>query len=185
MWRDHRTAIQIAAAFGEHDLIQMLLELGADPSSCSSKGYTTLHWLVHPEEPIDKYESKIIIYDKKLEKRKMRQPRYQKFRITASVQSLAQSLSACASSIDVTCSNGKTPLMLAVMVSPTATKALLEAGADTNKRDDRGRTALVYRTKEDRCVKSPIIMCLGACMACFLSAYYFSLSLDSLEIHDI
>ncbi|KAK1958586.1 hypothetical protein LY78DRAFT_726529 [Colletotrichum sublineola] len=88
MWRDRRTAVQIAAAFREHDLIQTLLELGADPYSCSPNGYTALHWLFCLDEFIDEGEPSEINSRRKLREFKMGHPRYQKSRIAASIKSL-------------------------------------------------------------------------------------------------
>ncbi|OBR03081.1 ankyrin repeat domain-containing protein 29 [Colletotrichum higginsianum IMI 349063] len=135
MWRYRRTALQIAVALREHDLIQILLDLGADPISSSHNGYTALHWLLSPEE---------LIGDRETRQYDMRQPRYLKSRIAASVKALARPLSTQVSAVDIPCKNGKTPLMLAVMVSPTATRTLLDEGAEPNKRDVRGRTALMH-----------------------------------------
>lgn len=144
MWRDRRTALQVAAAFWEHDLIRILLDLGADPARCSPNSYTPLHWLFYPEEPINEEEETRITSNRQLRQSKMGQPRYQKSRIAASVKALARPLSAQMSAIDVPGSNGETPLMLAVKDSPTATKTLLDEGAEPGKRDFRGRTALAH-----------------------------------------
>ncbi|POR35726.1 Uncharacterized protein TPAR_04084 [Tolypocladium paradoxum] len=144
MWRDRRTALQIAAALWEHDVVQTLLGLGADPTSCSPNGYTALHWLLYREEPFDKEKATKIRSNRQLREFQMGQPRFQKSRIAASVKALSQPLSTQISAIDLPCSNGKTPLMFAVRDSPTATKTLLDEGAEPDKRDDRGRTALMH-----------------------------------------
>ncbi|KAF6840022.1 ankyrin repeat-containing protein [Colletotrichum musicola] len=137
LWSDRRTAIQIAAAFWEHDLIQTLLELGADPAGCSDNGYTALHWFFHSEKPFDDGSPTGMSSVKA-------QQLYRKSRITASVKAFARSMASQGSALDAPCRNGKTALMLAVKESPTATKALLEAGAEPDKRDDRGRTAVMH-----------------------------------------
>ncbi|KAL3299749.1 ankyrin repeat-containing protein [Colletotrichum asianum] len=137
MWNDGKTALQIAATLWEHDLIRILLELGADPTVCSSNGYTALHWLLHPDIAFKQL-------NEALRENPKRQPRHRKSRISASVKSLARSASTDTSAIDVLCGNGKTPLMLAVRESPTATRTLLDEGAEPDKRDGNGRTALMH-----------------------------------------
>ncbi|WQF87982.1 Putative P-loop containing nucleoside triphosphate hydrolase, NWD NACHT-NTPase [Colletotrichum destructivum] len=143
MWRGRRTALQIAASLWEHDLIQILLDLGADPSNCSKNGYTALHWLLKPEDPIDE-EHTWANTNEQVRERRMGQPRYQKSRIAASVKALARPLYTQRFTIDLPCKNGKTPLMLAVRSSQTATRTLLDEGAEPDKRDNRGRTALMH-----------------------------------------
>ncbi|KAH9232421.1 hypothetical protein K456DRAFT_382969 [Colletotrichum gloeosporioides 23] len=137
VWNDGKTALQIAATLWEHDLIQTLLNLGADPAVCSSNGYTALHWLIHPDTAFKQL-------NEALRENPKHQPRHRKSRISASVKSLARSASTETSAIDVLCGNGKTPLMLAVRESPTATRALLDEGAKPDKRDGNGRTALMH-----------------------------------------
>ncbi|KAK1991918.1 hypothetical protein LX36DRAFT_324121 [Colletotrichum falcatum] len=155
--RDRRTGIQIAAAFWEHDLIQMLLGLGSDPSICSPDGYTALHWLLDPEELI--YEDKSEpISNRRLRELRKGQPRYQKSWIAASVRSLARSPLARISSIYSPCSNGKTPFKLTARNSPTATKILLEEGTETDKQDSRGRTALMHFFLDGFNGRSPSIL---------------------------
>ncbi|KAF4826810.1 Cytochrome P450 monooygenase 1 [Colletotrichum tropicale] len=137
LWNDSKTALQIAATLWEHDLIQTLLDSGADPAVCSSNGYTALHWLLHPDKAFKQLSEA-------LRENPKRQPRHRKSRISASVKSLARSASIDASAINVLCGNGKTPLMLAVRESPTATRTLLDEGAEPDKRDGNGRTALMH-----------------------------------------
>lgn len=138
MWRDNRNALQIAAALWDHDLVVILLDLGADPARCSPNGYTALHWFLYPEPPFDDEEANRIKPSKK------RTPRYQKSRIAASVKALARPSSTQISAANVPCRNGQTPLMFAVTDSPTATETLLAEGAEPDRRDDRGRTALMH-----------------------------------------
>ncbi|KAH0433752.1 hypothetical protein CcaCcLH18_05739 [Colletotrichum camelliae] len=137
VWNNGKTALQIAATLWEHDLIQVLLDLGADPAVCSSNGYTALHWLLHPDKAAKELNGA-------LRENQKRQPRHRKSRITASVKSLARSASIETSAINILCGDGKTPLMLAVRESPTATRALLDEGAELDKRDGSGRTALMH-----------------------------------------
>lgn len=144
MWRDHRDALQIAAAFWEHDLIQVLLDLGADPARSSPNGYNALHWFFHAEEHFDEKEAALPMSSRRLRESQMGQPRYEKSRIAASVKALARVPSTQVSLIDVPSSGGKTALMFAAKVSPAATMTLLDEGAEPDKRDDRGRTALMH-----------------------------------------
>ncbi|KAF6811174.1 ankyrin repeat-containing protein [Colletotrichum sojae] len=144
LWSDRRSAIQIAAAFWEHNLIQTLLELGADPAGCSDNGYTALHWFFYSEKPFDDGPPTGMPTKSQLKSSVKTQQLYRKSRITASVKALASLMASQGSALDAPCRNGKTALMLAVKESPTATKALLEAGAEPDKRDDRGRTAVMH-----------------------------------------
>ncbi|KAF3801947.1 hypothetical protein GCG54_00015169 [Colletotrichum gloeosporioides] len=137
LWNGSKTALQIAATLWEHDLIQTLLDLGADPTLWSSNGYSALHCLLHPDESAKELNGA-------LRETQKRPPRRQKSQITTSVKSLARSASTETSAIDALCGAGKTPLMLAVRESPTATRVLLDEGADPDKRDGTGRTALMH-----------------------------------------
>ncbi|XP_076451425.1 ankyrin repeat domain-containing protein 46-like [Babylonia areolata] len=44
-----RTALHLAAMKGKSDIVALLLEKGADVSSCDNRGNTPLHWCGHPE----------------------------------------------------------------------------------------------------------------------------------------
>jgi ankyrin repeat protein len=143
MWKDSRTALQIAAVLWEHDLIQTLLELGADPAHLSSNGYAAIHWLFHEEEPLsaDVPGHMSMMSNRKLREISIGNPRYEKARIAASVKALMRPVSTSTHSA---VKGGRTPLMMAVSTSQTATQALLEEGADPEQRDKRGRTALMH-----------------------------------------
>ncbi|KAJ4002765.1 hypothetical protein NW752_009417 [Fusarium irregulare] len=139
LWTDGRTALQCAAALWQHDLIQVLIDLGANPSIRSSNGYNALHWLLEPEDTYareDSYNYVTLTY--RVSARKGN-PRYEKRRIAASVKALAQFLT-----VDTSLSDRKTPLMLAARYSATATKVLLAERVDLEKRDEKGRTALMH-----------------------------------------
>ncbi|TEA18480.1 Ankyrin-1 [Colletotrichum sidae] len=143
MWKEGRTALQIAATFWEHDLIATLLDLGADPLHCSDNGYTALHWMFHREESLDTDQNSAPMLNSQRKKAYTGNPRYRRSKISGSVKALCRRISSQESALDPS-SKGKTPLMLAVKCSATATETLLSEGADPDKGDDRGRTPLMH-----------------------------------------
>ena len=140
LWKYEQTALQIAASFGEHDLVRRLLDLGADPKSRSGDGYIALHWLFLHQNPIA--DDNRAFHFRRREG--YRVPRYEKCRISASIKALTQDAENAGSLVNITYAQGKTALMLAVQTGPTSVKALLEEGAKVDCRDAKGRTALMH-----------------------------------------
>ena len=140
MWRDDRTALQCAAALWEHDLIQVLIGLGADPAIRASNGYNALHLFLIPEDTFPENDSSFpgMLTDP-MRRRMGGNPRFEKRRITASIKAFARS-----STVGAPLNDGITPLMLAARYSATATKDLLAEQADPAQRDEKGRTALMH-----------------------------------------
>ncbi|KAJ4291841.1 hypothetical protein N0V90_009737 [Kalmusia sp. IMI 367209] len=147
LWTGRRTALQIAAALWEHDAVETLIELGADSSSHDSHGRIALHWFLSgPESPIGDGHTSIWIDSKSgFSRLPVRdQQRYRKSRIASTLKALSRIQTSQVSPLEATDASGKTPLMLALQSSPTATKALLDAGADVERKDRWGRTPLIY-----------------------------------------
>ncbi|KAF7541242.1 hypothetical protein G7054_g684 [Neopestalotiopsis clavispora] len=140
MWQDGRTALQIAAACRAHDTIDALLQLGADPTTCSTNGFNALTWFLNREDPLNS----INVFPSGRRSSSQLIECNQKTRITASIKALMVTPSSRTSGIDACLEDGTTPLMLAVKSSATATKTLLDEGADPQKRDNDGRTALMH-----------------------------------------
>lgn len=137
MWKDDVTALHCAAALWEHDLIQVLIGLGADAVIRSTSGYNALHWFLTPGDPLHLVD--LNLHSVVKGHRQIGDRRYEKRLISASVKAIAHP-----STIDAPLSDGTTPLMLAARRSPTATMVLLAQRADLEKRDDQGRTALMH-----------------------------------------
>lgn len=128
LWKNKRTALQIVASLWEHGVIQLLIELGADAGIHSSSDYNALHWFLKPEMAFTGEDSKSPLLTRRQIQGQIGNPRHEKIRIAASVTALAQSSTVNAPLID-----GTTPLIHAVRYSATATKILLEQGANLEK----------------------------------------------------
>lgn len=143
LWDGQRTALQIAAALWEHEAVDTLIDLGADPAKQSPDERTAVHWfLCGPEQifqKLDDYSSR----DPYGRNSKQGRQRLKKSRIALTLKALcgAQSMR---SPLDQADAGGKYPLMLAARNSPTATKALLQEGADVEQKDRWGRTAIMH-----------------------------------------
>lgn len=150
LWKDRRTALQISAALWEHDSVETLLELGASVSKLKSNGRSALHWFVGgPETLIEDSRSSFSDFYRgrksallKLSKREKQ--RIQKSRIISTLTLLSRSGPALKSPLEESDEDGKTPLRIALKGSRTATKALLDAGADVECKDRWGRTPLMH-----------------------------------------
>lgn len=132
MWDSQTTDLQVAAAFADHDVLKLLLDLGADPIQGSRSGYTALHFLFLHENA---FRAEPIHFPS---------GEYHQSRIVASIKTLAKHTEGDGSLVNIPDYHGTTPLMLAAEASPKAVKALLEAGAEVNRSDSEGRTALMY-----------------------------------------
>lgn len=139
LWKDERTALQIVASLWEHDLIQLLMELGADAGIHSSNDYNALYWFLNPDMAFPGEHLERFTWSRRHIQGQIGNPRHEKIRIAASVTALAQS-----STVDAPLIDGTTPLMHAVRYSATATKTLLEKRANLESRDSKGRTALMH-----------------------------------------
>lgn len=132
LWKDKRTALQIAAVFWEHSTIRALLEEGADPDHCSYNGFSALHWFL--------YEEKVSIDSGYLNnKATISKRRNRKSDIASSIKILANSTHGGINHAHF--ETGRTPLMMAAQISPRSVKTLLGLGAEVDGRDKQDRTA--------------------------------------------
>lgn len=143
LWKEQRTALQIAAALWKHDTVDTLISLGADPGIQSADGRTALHWFLSgPEEIFKKVSDHFAphIYAPSSSQRK----EYRlKSRIASTVKALCRGQSHH-SGVTRPDSRGIFPLMHSSRSSATATKILLEEGAQVDQKDPWGRTAIMH-----------------------------------------
>ena len=149
LWKDRRTALQIASHMWEHDAVGALISLGGDSEYSGSSRYPALYWFLDgPESPLgtdDDSPSSWLRSKKQFsERNQYERQRYQKSKIVSTLKALLKRRSPDDIPINPTDTNGKTALMVAVINSPTATKALLDEGAEVDRRDLKGRTAMMH-----------------------------------------
>ncbi|KAF2442920.1 ankyrin [Karstenula rhodostoma CBS 690.94] len=143
---DGMTALHVAASVWDHDIVDILVELGADPTTKTSNGLTALQlFLCGPERIIKDTQSSFSVSSRSAFKRlpPREQQRRRKNRILSTLQALCKALPT-KSPLDQLSARGEYPLMLAVKTSPTATKGLIRAGANVEQTDQWGRTALMH-----------------------------------------
>lgn len=150
-------ALRIAATLWEHDAVDTLLELGADPTLRDSHGQTALQkFLSGPTDLFKVDGSSHLAYSRKSLKHlsEWDQRRLRKSRISSTLQALSSTLFR-QSPLDQADASGKYPLMLAVQSSQTATEGLLRAAANIHQRDRWGRTALMHYFRGNLTGRSP------------------------------
>ena len=143
LWVEQRTALQIAAALWAHDAVDTLISLGADPEILSGDQRTALHWFLYGPEDIlktvrDRFSTKAFAL------RSTQREEYRlKSRVISTVRALCQSRFGH-SALNRPDSRGRYPLRLSSRNSATATKVLLDEGAQVNQKDPWGRTAIMH-----------------------------------------
>ncbi|KAJ4360119.1 uncharacterized protein N0V89_000679 [Didymosphaeria variabile] len=141
---DGITALQVVSALWEHDTVDTLIELGADPTKQTANGLTALQAFLCGPENILKDERFSVSSRTEFKDLPLReQQRRRKSRISLTLRALCRALPT-QSPLVRTNATGKYPLMLAVQGSQTATQGLIRAGADVEQADRWGRTALMH-----------------------------------------
>lgn len=145
---DGMTALQIAAKLWEHDIVDILVELGADPTAQTPNGLTALDLLNRGpgEETTDTQPSFSLSVRSKSAFEKLsprEQARRRKVRIFPTLQTLCEALPTQAH-LDQMNARGESLLTLAVKCSPIITQGLIREGADVKQADQWGRTAPMH-----------------------------------------
>lgn len=116
------TMLMIACAYGFPKTVKMLMDAGADDSLINVEGETAAHMAVSI-----KVRFKEISHDERVEMLK------------------------CLKTVDIPGKNGRTPLMEAqnydLHASYKLTPVFIEKGADVNRADDKGNTALMLHSE--------------------------------------
>ncbi|KAL1592372.1 hypothetical protein SLS60_011451 [Paraconiothyrium brasiliense] len=143
-WDDGSTALQVAAALWDHNTVDILIELHADPTKQTATGLTALQLFL--SGPVNILKNERFTVSSKMEFKDLpvrEQQRRRKSRISSTLRALCRALPT-QSPLVRTDPVGKYPLMLAVQSSQTATQGLIKAGADVEQADRWGRTALMH-----------------------------------------
>lgn len=154
---DGMTALHVAASLWEHDSVDTLIELGADPTTKTSNGLTALHLFLSGPESIIKEAGSPFSISSRLAFQKLparEKQRLRKARILSTLEALCKALPA-QSSLNELSARGESPLMLAVKSFPTATEGLIRAGANIEQADQWGRTSLMHFFHGDFTGRSP------------------------------
>lgn len=139
LWAEHRTALQIAAALWEHDVVNTLIELGADSTIQTADKRTALHWFLCGPDQIFRKASEMFIRDPYARLSAENKNRQRKTRIVSTIEALCRGNSTNQAAV-----NDVSPLMISARNSPTATQTLLKEGAPVDQKDYWGRTALMH-----------------------------------------
>jgi hypothetical protein len=143
---DGMSALHVAAALWEHDTVETLIDLGADPTRQTSNRLTALQLFLCGPEDVLKEKTPSFFASSRAAFKKLplqRQQRCRKSRILSTLRALCKAPYK-QSPLDQRNARGRYPLMLAVQTSPTATEGLIRAGANVEQTDSWGRTALMH-----------------------------------------
>jgi hypothetical protein len=134
---DGMSALHIVAALWEHDIVEILIDLGADPTSQTSNRLTALQLFLYGPENVLKEELPSFLASSRAAFKRVplqEQQRRRKSRILSKLQALCKAPST-QSPLDQRDARGRYPLMIAVQSSQTATEGLIRAGANVEQTD--------------------------------------------------